>query len=278
MPRVTVLTTVYNGEDYFDRAVPSILNQSYRNFEFLIVDDGSTDGTSAFLDDLEKKDSRVRIIRNGRMGFARALNYALAMSRGEYIIRQDFDDISYPERIEKQVTYLDSHPEVGMVGTWYVLDDNNRNETYIRQCPVEHKEISRAMTKAIPFAHTMVAIRKEALVAAGGIAEVRNITDLRTWIKVGQLGWQYGNIPEVLGIHYVYKNSFWHKNFKYHRRQRELAFVQAKAVIKLRMAPWRMVYPLARIIYSYMPFGVKRFLRRDVMGSREQDLKGQAHG
>ncbi|MDC7223533.1 MAG: glycosyltransferase family 2 protein [Spirochaetales bacterium] len=272
MPRVTVLTSVYNGEPYIDRAVPSILNQTYKDFEFLIVDDGSTDGTGAFLDELEKKDSRVRVIRNGRMGFAKALNYALAQAQGEYIVRQDFDDVSYPERIEQQVEFLDNHPEVGLVGTWYVLEDYNRDERYIRKWPTDHKAIKRTMAKAIPFAHTQVALRKEALVDAGGIADVKNITDLRTWISVGKLGWKFANIPEVLGVHYVYKDSFWHQNFKYHKRQRELAFVQAQAVIGLRMGIWRMIFPLSRIFYSYMPTGMKKFIRRAVTGSREEDL------
>ncbi|MDC7221315.1 MAG: glycosyltransferase [Spirochaetales bacterium] len=272
MPRVTVLTSVYNGEPYIDRAVPSILNQTYTDFEFLIVDDGSTDGTAPFLEKVEKEDPRVRVIRNGRMGFSKALNYALAQAKGEYIIRQDFDDVSYPERIEKQVEFLDANPGVGLVGTWYVLEDHNRNEKYIRKWPTDHDSIRKTMSKAIPFAHTQVALRKEALVAAGGIADVKNITDLRTWISVGKQGWKFANIPEVLGVHYVYKDSFWHQNFKYHRRQRELAFVQCKAILGLNLGAWRFIFPLARIFYSYMPFCFKKCLRRSLTKSREEDL------
>jgi len=271
-PKVTVITSVYNGEAYFDRAVPSILNQTYRDFEYLIIDDGSTDGTVQFLEDLEKKDERVRVLRNGRMGRAKALNYALEQARGEYIVQQDFDDESYPERIKSQVEFLDANPRVGMVGTWYILDDKNRGERYIRKWPVDNSAIRKMMAKTIPFALTQVTLRKEALVAAGGMADVQNIIDLRTWIRVGQQGWEYANLPEVLGVHYVYGASYFHATFTYHKRQRELASVQVQAILSLGLGPWRLIFPAARLIYSHLPNKVKKVVRRGLAGSREEDL------
>lgn len=271
-PRVTVLTSVYNGLPYFDRAIPSILGQTYGDFEFLIVDDGSSDGTEEKLEQVARKDSRIHVLKPGRVGFSRALNFGLARAKGEYIARQDFDDISYPLRLERQVAFLDSHPKVGLVGGYYIIEDENRGERYVRRWPVDHESLVRAMSKAIPFAHTLVMLRKEALVAAGGIAEVETITDLKTWIRVAQLGWKLANIPEVLGVHYVFQTSHFHQAMRYRKRQRVLAGIQAQAVIKLRMAPWRLIFPASRLVYAFMPNTLKRFVRRRLVGSTEEDL------
>ncbi len=271
-PRVSVICSVYNGIDHLDKAVPSILAQTLSDFEFLIVDDGSDDGTSEYLAELAERESRVRLFRRERVGLARAVNHALEYARAPYVARQDFDDVSYPGRLAAQVDYLDAHPEVGLVGTWYVLDDQNRGERYVRQHPIDDAGIRRRMSKAIPFAHTLVTLRTEALRQVGGIAEVDNITDLRTWISVAEAGWQLANIPEVLGEHFVYAESYWHKNFKQKRRQRELAGVQASAIFRLHLGWWRLVYPLGRLFYSSFPTGLKRFVRRTLAGSREVDL------
>ena len=272
MPTVSVITTVYNGEDYFDRAIPGILSQTYSDFEFIIVNDGSSDSTGEKLNSVQKKDSRIRLFNPGRLGFARALNYALKRAKGKYIIRQDFDDVSYPSRIEMQVRYFDSNPQVGLVGGYCLVEDENRNEKYIRKPPLEHDVLCRAMSKYIPFAHTLVALRREAIDEAGGFVEADNIVDLRTWIKVGALGWKFGNIPEVLGIHYIYQQSFWHRNFTYKYRQRDLAGVQVEAINKLGLPKWRMIYPAGRYLYPLLPHGLKRMVRRFLAGSNEEDI------
>jgi len=272
IPRVSVICSVYNGIQHLDKAVPSILNQTLEDFEFLIVDDGSDDGTSEFLARIAAEDPRVRLFRLERVGLARAVNYALRFARAPYVARQDFDDVSYPERLKRQVEFLDAHPQVGLVGSWYVLDDANRGERYVRQYPVDDYSLRRRMSKAIPFAHTLVTIRTDALRQVGGIAEVDNITDLRTWIAIAHAGWQLANVPEVLGEHFVYAESFWHKNFKYARRQRELARVQLNAIFRLGLGWWRVVYPLGRLVYGSLSSDFKRFVRRNLAGNREADI------
>lgn len=271
-PQVSVICSVYNGASHFDKAVPSILAQTLTDFEFLIVDDGSDDGTSDFLRQLAERDARVRLFRQERVGLARAVNHALSYVRAPYVARQDFDDISYPERLAEQVAFLDRNPRVGMVGSWYVLDDANRGERYVRQMPTDDYSLRRRMSKAIPFAHTLVTLRTEALRGVGGIAEVSNITDLRTWIEVAAAGWELANVPKVLGEHFVYAESYWHKNFTYRRRQKELARVQVSAIVRLRLGLWRLIYPLGRLVYGAMPNGLKRFVRRNVVGNTEVDV------
>lgn len=271
MVKVGVITTVYNGESYFDRAVHGILGQTYKEFEWIIINDGSTDRTQELLDELAAKDSRVRAFNFGRLGRTRALNIAVELAQGDYIIQQDFDDISYPERIEKQVAFLEAHPEVGLVGSYYVVVDENRGERYVRQPPTEHEGIVQAMARYIPFAHTLVAFRKAAWKQAGGYPQMEDIEDLRLWVTFVKMGWKVANLAEVLGEHFVHPKSFWHRNFTYAHRQRALARVQWQAIRELHLPLWMTIYPLGRFVYPYIPNGAKRFVRRILGGSHEYD-------
>ena len=273
-PRISVVTTVYNGAPYVDRAIPSILAQTYTDFEWIIVDDGSQDRTPEILRDLALRDPRVRVFSPGRLGLTAAANFGLNQARGEYIARQDFDDRSYPDRLRLQVAYLDANPKVGVVGGHYVLVDENRGERYVRMPPADHDDIVPAMAKSIPFANTIVAFRRRVWVEAGGYPEVADLEDLLLWLSAAKLGWRFANIPEVLGEHYVHGSSFFHRSFKYVDRQRGLARVQAKVVRELGLPSWMYLFALGRYAYAYCPTVIKRLLRRVVAGSAERDLRG----
>jgi glycosyltransferase involved in cell wall biosynthesis len=270
-PRVSVVTTVYNGEPYFDRAVPGILEQTFHDFEFILVDDGSTDNTLARLRDLEARDRRVRVFAPGRLGPAAASNYAVAQARGEYIARQDFDDRSHPDRLRLQVALLDAQPEVGLVGGSYLLVDERRGERYVRMPPADNPTIRAAMAKYIPIAHTLATYRRQAWVEAGGYSVVNNLIDLRFYLRLAKVGWHFANVPEVLGEHYVHDASFFHRSFKYVERQRDLARMQAQSVRELGLPRWMYIYSVARYAYAYVPSGLKRRLRRNIVGVRERD-------
>jgi glycosyltransferase involved in cell wall biosynthesis len=271
-PKVSVVTTVYNGEPYTDRAIPGILAQTFKDFEWILVDDGSQDRTPEILGDLARRDSRVRVFTPGRLGLAAAANYGVGQAQGHYIARQDFDDTSYPERLRRQAAFLDAHPEVGVVGTYYMLVDENRRERYVRMPPTDHSSITAALARYIPFANTLVMFRREVWAQAGGYPQVADLEDLRLWIIAAKRGWRFANIPEVLGEHYVHASSFFHRSFKYVDRQRDLAGVQAQAVRELGLPSWMYLFPLGRYAYAYFPTSLKRVLRRRVGGLREQDV------
>lgn len=275
MPKVSVVTTVYNGRPYFERALPSILAQTYSDFEYLIVDDGSTDGTGEKLAEVAQQDARIRILSPGRLGFAAALNHAIARAEGEYIARQDFDDISYPQRLARQVSYLDAHPDVGLVGGQYIREDEQRGERYVRLPPIENREIRAALVRYIPFAHTLVMFRRAAWEQVGGYPTATNLVDLRLWLRLAEAGWGFHNIPEVLGEHLIHGASFWHRTFTYRQRQRDFAWVQLEAIRRLHLPWWMVVYPLGRLTYSYLPDHVKRWTRRSLAGVQEQDVAEQ---
>ncbi|MBA3759049.1 MAG: glycosyltransferase family 2 protein [Gemmatimonadales bacterium] len=271
-PRVSVVSSVYNGEPYFDRAIPGILAQTYRDFEFIVVDDGSTDRTPELLRDVAARDARVRVFSPGRLGAAAAYNFGVAQARGEYIARQDFDDRSYPERLRLQVERLDAEPELGVVGGYYILADETRGERYVRMPPVEHSRIVRTMARYIPLAHTVATFRRKAWEQAGGYPDVPNLIDLRFWLRVVKLGWRFANVPEVVGEHYVHWDSFFFRSLDYVDRQRDLARVQAQIIHELRLPPWMYLYPIGRYGYAHFPQGLKRALRRSLGGSSERDL------
>jgi glycosyltransferase involved in cell wall biosynthesis len=267
-----VVSTVYNGEPYFDRAVPGILAQTLTDFEYIVVDDGSSDRTLELLREVAARDSRVRVFAPGRLGAAAAYNYGVAQARAEYIARQDFDDRSYPERLRLQVEHLDAHPEVGLMGGSYVVVDEFRGERYVRMPPTEHPAILSAMAKGVPIAHTVATFRRQAWVEAGGYPLVKNLIDLRFYLRVGKLGWRFANVAEVVGEHYVHNSSFFNRSLTYVERQRDLALVQAQTVRELGLPRWMYVYSLGRHAYAHLPAGWKRVLRRGVAGQKERDL------
>ena len=157
-PTVTVLLPVYNGEKYLHETVQSILGQTYSDFEFLIVDDGSTDRSIEIIDKFI--DPRIRILKNPmRLKLSGALNRGIDEAKGKYIARMDADDIALPRRLEKQVAFMDKHKEVGVCGTaiQVIREGKNRTELY----PETVEEIRAYALFDCPFCHPSVIMRKE---------------------------------------------------------------------------------------------------------------------
>jgi glycosyltransferase EpsE len=270
-PRVSVVSTVYNGAPYFDRAIPGILAQTFDDFEFVLVDDGSTDGSLERLQEVARGDPRVRVFAPGRLGAAAAYNYGVEQARGEYVARQDFDDRSYPERLRLQTAFLDAHPDVGIVGGAYLLVDERRNERYVRTPPIGHEAIVAAMARSVPIAHTTATFRRRAWSEAGGYPLARNLIDLRFYLRVAKRGWRFANLPEIIGEHYVHDASWFHRSMKYVERQRDLAGVQVQVIRELGLPSWMYVFAAGRYLYAYFPSPLKRVVRRGLGRSRERD-------
>lgn len=198
-PHVTIVTAVYNGEAYLHEAVQSIIGQTFGDFEYLIVDDASTDGTKGILELHEKNDSRVRVITNTKnMGRALSRNRGLQEARGEYIAILDADDIALERRVEREVEYLHTHPEVGVVGTWFDVIDDNGEFVITRRLPVEPQEVAARDLEIPPFCHPSVMFRKECIQKVGSYREefvYAQDYDLLLRILEHYKG---ANIPEVL--------------------------------------------------------------------------------
>ena len=166
-PKVSVLMSVYNGERYLSESVESILDQTYSDFEFIIVDDASEDGTWQMLTTYVGRDSRIVLIRNKEnIGLTRSLNKGLALARGKYIARQDADDVSVPERLAKQVAFLERHPSVVLLGTaieW--IRDSGDLIGKIGQHPCTDAGIRQKMLLQYSFWHSSVMVRLTVLLS-----------------------------------------------------------------------------------------------------------------
>ena len=271
-PKVSVIMPVYNAECYGDGATPSILAQTFIDFELILIDDGSTDATPGILDRIARTDERVRVLSPGRLGFSNALNYGASAARGEYLARQDYDDWSYPCRLAAQVAFLDAHPEVGVVGGHYVVADALRRERYLRKPPESHSDLVRTLARCTPFAETTVTVRKTAWADSGGYPNLGDVEDHNFWINMAGRGWRLGAVPVALGEHRVHAESFWHRNRGYRSRQKKVAEAQRRAIREMGLPKWMYVYPLTRSAYIWMPTCVKRFVRRRLAGTVEEDL------
>jgi glycosyltransferase involved in cell wall biosynthesis len=198
MPKVTVLMAVYNGERYLRESIESILAQAFEDFEFLIINDGSTDSTREVI--LSHHDPRIRLVDNDRnLGLARSLNRGLEVAEGEYIARQDVDDISEPERLAKQVIFLDSHPDVALLGTWYRELDSQGNFIKKRTLPCDYTEIRWSLLFYCPFAHSAVMLRRSAVLGQiGSYNEALTYSlDYELWLRIARR-MRVGNLNEYL--------------------------------------------------------------------------------
>lgn len=256
-PLVTVLCPVYNGINYFDKAIPSILAQSYKNFEFLIIDDGSDDGTAEKLSEIGETDSRIRIISPGRIGFVKALNLGLSEAKGELIARQDFDDVSYSSRIEHQVRYMLANPHIVWSCGFSKSINNIRRTNKIRNLPLDHDGIIKQMLHSLPWDHTLVMFRKNAVLDTGGYPELSDIEDYRLVLNLIKKGGKLGNIAEVLGEHTEHSQSFWNNNFKYKERQKKFRKIQCEIIEELNFPKINYLFVFARWVYVYLPTPLK---------------------
>jgi glycosyltransferase involved in cell wall biosynthesis len=195
LPRVTVLLAVYNGEPHLGDAIRSVLSQTYREFQLLIVDDASTDASPATIASFE--DPRIRVIRNDvNLGLTRSLNRGLALIDSEYVARLDADDLAFPERLEKQVAFLDAHPDVAVVGSQGIpIDARGRR---LRRVEQWHREWQRPRDGAAfewyrmfdtPFIHSSVMFRRSIICEQlGGYDQTILLgQDEELWLRVAKV-------------------------------------------------------------------------------------------
>tara|TARA_R110000782_G_scaffold120864_2_gene211897 strand:- start:2570 stop:3475 length:906 start_codon:yes stop_codon:yes gene_type:complete len=171
-PKVTVLMSVLNGEDYLREAIDSILAQTFTDFEFLIIDNASTDGTAAII--ASYGDARIRCIRNDSvLTLTQSLNKGLKAARGEYIARLDADDIAMTDRLQAQVSYLDTRPEVALVASaWTDFFGKDISQQIPGPIPPsDHQELLAALAEDNVLAHSSLMFRRDAVCTVGGYPE-----------------------------------------------------------------------------------------------------------
>lgn len=197
MPRVTVLMSVWNGRRYLRESIESILRQTYADFEFLIINDGSTDTSQSIIDSYS--DDRVISITQDNIGLTRSLNRGLRLAKGIYVARLDADDFSLPERLSRQVAFLDANPHVGAAGS-AVLIVNEAGAT-LRQVhyPASHDEITQQLFRMVnPIVHSSVMLRREYCLAVGGYCDLfAKSQDYDLYLRLSEQ-FNLANLSEVL--------------------------------------------------------------------------------
>lgn len=182
-PKISVIMSVYNGEKYLREAIESILNQTIPDFEFIIVNDASTDSSPKIMQSYG--DARIKIINNEKnIGLTRSLNSAIAQAQGKFIARQDADDISLPNRLEEQLRYFEQHPEVALLGTSIDLIDDEGKITGKR---VISADPSKNFFRSSWFAHGSVMFKSKIVRELGGYNELfRYSQDYELWLRIAK--------------------------------------------------------------------------------------------
>jgi glycosyltransferase involved in cell wall biosynthesis len=227
-PAITVLMSVHNGLPYLKEAVDSILGQSFRDFEFLILDDASTDGSRVYLDAIA--DPRVRIIHlEQNIGLTAALNVGLREAKGEFIARQDADDTSRLDRLALQHAFLRDHPECVVVGAQARLIDGNGRSMGKKKFPREHPAIVFAQLFDNALAHSVATFRRAEVVEAGGYDETWTASqDYELWSRLSTRG-ELRNLPDFLSTIRILNTSV----TRTHRRADLVRRVQSAHFVRM---------------------------------------------
>jgi len=198
--QLSVLMPVYNAELYLSEAVESILNQTFSEFEFIIIDDGSTDSSLSILQAYAKKDKRIRLVFRENKGLVETLNEGLLLANGELIARMDADDISLPTRFEKQMAYLKSNVACLLLGCRVIIIDSDGDEICEMGDYFTHKELDDGFLarKGQLIYHPSVMMRKEIIDSINGYRKkYPHVEDLDLFLRVSELG-KIENLKEPL--------------------------------------------------------------------------------
>ena len=204
--QVAVVMTVFNGEKYLSESLQSLLRQDLENWELIVIDDGSTDSTSKILQNYS--DPRIRIIYlNDHIGRTPALNLAVKNASTEYLAVLDADDLSHPLRLKRQVEYLDSYQDVGLVGAWTEFIDEMGSVVSYKKGPTSHQEIVQVMATRNPIVHSSVMFRRALMGLVGGydetLAYAQDFGMLLEFARISRIE----IIPEILCSWRISNNS-----------------------------------------------------------------------
>lgn len=262
MVKISVIMGVYNTSNYaiLNKAVNSILNQTYKNFEFIICDDGSTDNTYEKLKNIERSDRRIKIIKNDiNRGLAYTLNHCISVSNGEYIARMDADDISLTNRFELELKFLEENLEYDFVGcNVFLIDDKG---CWGKRCYKE-KVAKKDFLFNSPFTHPTIMIRKHVIDTVGGY-RVEKITrraeDYELWMRLYANGFRGYNIQDFLFEYREDNKTFARRKYKYRLDE---AMIRYKGFKSLGLMPVGLIYVLKPIILGMIPQCIYRCIKK----------------
>ena len=207
IPTINAILSVYNGENYIEESIASILNQTFQDYELIIVNDGSTDGTTHILDKY-RKENKIRILSNpSNIGLTRSSNKALSIAKGRYVARMDADDISEPTRLSQQIQFMERNARITVLGTAFQILQEGRNGNVITM-PATNKSIRRYLPFRFCFCHPSVMFRKKAIDNIGGYKASGSCQDLELWLRLSRdKKIQFANLDKPLIKYRIHPNQ-----------------------------------------------------------------------
>ena len=203
--------SVFNGEKYLKSAVESVLSQSLKDFEFIIINDGSTDKSLDILKEFQRQDKRIKLISRENKGLVYSLNEGVKMAQGEYIARLDADDISSSNRLARQLKYAQDNG-LAVCGTWAEAIDNEGNKVKAMDYPPPGEKIKLYALRHNPFIHSSVMFRKDVFEKVGGYRNFfKHAEDYELWTRI-VFKYKTDNMPEVLLKYRLHKDQITEKN------------------------------------------------------------------
>lgn len=272
-PRISVVMAAYNEEALIQRAINSLLAQTFGDFELLVIDDGSKDRTVEIVQ--RYTDDRIRLFTPGRLGFTKALNFGLKNARGELIARLDADDEDLPDRFKSQVEFLDTHPEISILGTAYIKHDAMRHEDFIRHFPEKDCDIKKTMSFQIPICHGSVMFRKQVIDRIGGYNEnIPDAEDLELWIRAASAGFMFHNLQVPLHVYWFdSKTSYFEATLGRRKRALNTLKLNARAIKQMHLPVYYYLLLGAKLVYYFLlPTRLKTVARKLVSRSTEVRL------
>lgn len=211
---ISVIMPVYNAEAYLDEAIQSILKQTYNNFEFIIINDGSTDKSLELIKEYEKEDERIILISRENRGLVASLNEGIQKSNGKYIARMDADDISLPERFERQIIHMKSQ-DLDICGGNFLSINSQGFLMSLHLTPQSNDLCVLSMVSKVPFAHPTVMIKKKFLNKHNlkyGQSKYKRAEDFDLWIRMYNNGAKFGNTNDIILKYRILSNSLSKRN------------------------------------------------------------------
>lgn len=197
-PLISVIMPVYNGGEYLSDAIFSILEQTFSEFEFIIINDGSRDDSKITIERFAEADSRIRFVNRENRGLVTTLNEAIDLSRGEFIARMDADDIALPQRFEKQLSFLNSNPDVDILGGQARLIDENNIEVGVVRKPVSRSILLSYSKFGCPIIHPTYMVRATAYRKLDGYRDLIAVEDFDFLLRAISVGLKLANIPDEI--------------------------------------------------------------------------------
>lgn len=263
---ISVVLPCYNGEKFLETAIASIQHQSHQNLEIIVIDDGSTDSSSMICKEMAKDDPRIHCLKNeNNEGLIFTLNKGISLAKGNYIARMDADDLSHPERIERQLNFLMEHPEIDVLGTdAEVIDQNNNRIKSASKIYYSSNTLNFSTYFAQPLIHGSILAKTEVLRKHKYSTDFLHCEDYELWLRLLSKGHKIANLNAVLYQYRINSESVSNKNVEiqnnchnsvsycYLKGQFEQDFTKpVVAILNNR--------PLANFKKSDLLFGLKQF-------------------